>query len=135
LIRIENSDAAPPLHKTSAWFPELFSPLRAFGGTRDARADLARVAVDSTVSRVVYGPGCSSQDGACVQFKQYRLKLAHCETTIPLGWSLSDGAKADIRRQLGLESLDTASKCVRMAAKENQENFLEIMNVASSSPR
>jgi hypothetical protein len=88
LIRIENSDAAPPLHKTSAWFPELFSPLRAFGGTRDARADLARVAVDSAVSRVVYGPGRSSQDGACVSIQAVPIKVGPLRNNDP-AWLVS----------------------------------------------
>jgi hypothetical protein len=139
LIRIENSDAKPATkpspRNTPVWFPELFSPLRAFGGTRDAREDLARVAVERARQRGVYGPGCSREDGACVQFKHVRLKLAPCEIAIPLGWSLSERAKTDIRRQLGIESHPAESECVKNAAIDNQKAFSQIMELARDSPR
>jgi hypothetical protein len=137
LIRIENSEATTPASTSDddppAWFAELLSPLRAFGGTRTARADLAREAVDRAGERAVYGRGCFGGDGGCVQFEQVRLRLAPCQTTIPLGWSLSDRAKAEIRRQLGIEAERPPSDCVVNVAKDNQKAFSRIMQLATTS--
>src|SRR5262249_24046589 len=74
----------------------LGSPVRAFLGTRDARAALARRSADraNTVEKFCYEPE------HCVPLKQVVIELRACHTAIPLGWSLSEGAKQEIRDQI-----------------------------------
>lgn len=138
LIRIEGSDAitrpssgsasGPPRPATS--FAEVLSPLRAYGGTREARADQARQSVDEIENRWI-GSGCATKAAPCAQVVQARLKLKACHVAIPLGWSLSEAAQADVRQQLGIEP--STDRCVRSAARDNLAQFAHIMKLATGS--
>lgn len=113
---VEGSKPKPP----SEWLGEIMSPIRAFIGTREARADQARLATDRAVAGRRYGLGCreGGLDG-CVRMDQIRLELKPCKVKIPLGWSLSPGAREEIRKQLGVEGSEGDSDCVRSAAAAN----------------
>ncbi|TPQ38921.1 hypothetical protein C2U70_07915 [Bradyrhizobium guangdongense] len=113
---VEGSRPKPP----SQWLGEIMSPIRAFIGTREARADQARLATDRAVAGHRYGLGCRNggPDG-CVKIDQIRLELRPCKVKIPLGWSLSPGAREEIRKQLGVEGSEGDSDCVRSAAAAN----------------
>jgi hypothetical protein len=101
IVQIENGRASSdwsfakgkPPAPPSSWLPELMSPIRTIVGTRQARADLARVALKASVPNEAE---CTSQP--C----DYRVlfELRPCKTPIPLGWSLSEAAQKEIRRQL-----------------------------------
>lgn len=137
LIRIEGSEAvtAPSSSPTAGpsppatSFAELMSPLRAYGGTREARADQARQSVDELAKQ--FASGCATKTGPCLQVLQAKLQLKPCHVAIPLGWSLSDAAQADIRQQLGLESSNDG--CVKSAAESNLAEFARIMALAAGS--
>ncbi|WFP74534.1 hypothetical protein [Mesorhizobium sp. WSM4906] len=136
LIRIEGSEAVtrpspgPTAGPTppAISFAELMSPIRAYGGTREARADQARQSVDQLVSQSA--KGCAAKSAACLQVLQAKLRLKRCHVAIPLGWSLSEAAQADIRQQLGLE--DSKDECVQSAAKANLAEFTRIMALAAA---
>jgi hypothetical protein len=100
IIQIENSRATSdwsfargePPPPPATWLPEVMSPVRAITGTRQARGDLARMALRRNVPKTAECPeGCD-----------YRLllELRPCKTPIPLGWSLSSAARKEIERQL-----------------------------------
>jgi hypothetical protein len=101
IVQIENGRASSdwsfakgePPAPPSSWLPELMSPVRTLMGTRQARADLARVALTRSVPNEAE---CTSKP--C----DYRVlfDLRPCKTPIPLGWSLSEAARKEIRRQL-----------------------------------
>jgi hypothetical protein len=102
VVQIENSRATPdwsfengaPPPAPDHYLPEMMSPLRAIAGTRQARSDLARVTMEQLVA---------AADGNCLGQKcltSVRFELRPCSTPIPLGWSLSDAAREDVRRQL-----------------------------------
>jgi len=78
----------------SGWLPELMSPGRTIVAVRQARADIARVALKKSVPSEVE---CRSQPSC-----DFRVlfELRPCRTPIPLGWSLSEAAQTEIRRQL-----------------------------------
>jgi hypothetical protein len=104
LVRIENHDATTDL-KTRAdadipgppgWLSKLGSPVRAFLGTREARADLARRTVDRAAK---VGRWCNAE-GQCVNLTQDIISLHRCRVAVPLGWSLSPKAKSEIASQV-----------------------------------
>jgi hypothetical protein len=134
LIRVENTAAITERPSTlgkkdpPSAFSELLSPIRAFGGTREARAELSRLSVDQAVARGSYGTGCGNEGGACVTLSQVVLRLGPCEVPIPLGWSLSEGAKAEIRQQLGIET--TSSDCVEKISAHNRDEFERIFELS-----
>ena len=104
LLRIENhrattsvetrAGARPP--NPAGWFPELGSPIRAFLGTREARADLARRNVERAAARRQI---CSPGDD-CLPFNITEIELHSCRVAVPLGWSLSERAKSEIAAQV-----------------------------------
>jgi hypothetical protein len=101
IVQIENSRATSdwsfaegdPPPPPDSWLPGLMSPFRALAGTRQARGDLARLALRRTVPAAA-----ACEDGSC----DYRLlfELRPCRTPIPLGWSLSQAARDEVSRQL-----------------------------------
>jgi hypothetical protein len=101
IVQVENSRATSdwsfaegdPPPPPDSWLPGLMSPFRALAGTRQARGDLARLALRRAVPATAECEGTSCD---------YRLlfELRPCKTPIPLGWSLSQAARDEIRRQL-----------------------------------
>jgi hypothetical protein len=121
IVRIENSRATPDWSLAQgkdppppdSWLPELMSPLRAIAGTRQARGDLARLALERDVPHTTECPLKEPCD--------YRLlfELRPCRKPIPLGWSLSEGARDEIRRQLFVAGADgSEEKCVDGVPKD-----------------
>jgi hypothetical protein len=85
-----NGERPPP---PNGWLPELMSPVRTIIATRQARADIARVELTKSVPSEAE---CRSQP---CDFRVL-FELRPCKTPIPLGWSLSEAAQREIRRQL-----------------------------------
>lgn len=141
VVRIENGSAAanranqegavPKPPATS--FSEVMSPLRAFYGTREARADQARYTIKRAIERRFYGRECNYfTKERCVEIAEVRMRLRPCHVPVPLGWSLSEGARAEIRQQLGLEEVSGSSpECVKGIARENEASFKELSMYAT----
>jgi hypothetical protein len=120
IVQIENGRATPdwsfangdPPPPPANWLPELMSPLRAIAGTREARGDLARKALKTAV------PDTEECKAGC----DYRLlfELRPCKTPIPLGWSLSEKAREEIRRQLFEASANGAEDACVAGVRENR---------------
>lgn len=134
VIRIENSRATtnptsrkgrtpePPYNG----FGELWSPVRAMMGTRQARGELAVVSLGRIADRSRDECRLAKKAAAavghpvepCLPIEQVVFELRPGNVHIPLGWWLSDGARKDMERQLrdSSKSLD----CVRdlLAGKE-----------------
>jgi hypothetical protein len=139
LVQIENSRASTdwrfatgrPPAKPSRSASELLSPVRAITGTRQARADLARVAIDQLFNEAP--ASCAGQK--CLI--SARFELRPCRTPVPLGWSLSDEARNEIRRQLfSLDATGQEPACVTgrpadaplpTAGRPNSEVFRELI--------
>ncbi|KRQ93932.1 hypothetical protein CQ10_34850 [Bradyrhizobium valentinum] len=118
IISIENSEASPdwrfaqglPPPSASTFLPELFSPLRAMEGSRQAHGDLAQVAMEGLVA--------DSRRTECKErecLSRISFKLRRCKTPIPLGWSLSRAAVGEIRRQLfALDGTEASDGCAKL---------------------
>jgi hypothetical protein len=120
IISIENGEASPdwrfaqglPPAGASTFLPELFSPLRAMEGSRQAHGHLAQIAMEEFIA--------DSRRTDCMErecLSRISFKLRRCKTPIPLGWSLSGAAVKEIRRQLftldGTEASDGCAKLKR----------------------
>ena len=150
LIRLENGEATTSSSDTAnrtqkedgPTASDLRTPMQAFMATRDARADNARSIADRAADKGVqkFGPGCpASHARDCVRFEQFIIKLQRCNIPIPLGWSLSAAARADIARQLGLiknRPEDLAwwnnTECMDKIALKNREKLEQIMQRAAA---
>lgn len=120
ILRIENSRATtnagnaygvapqdPP-----GWLAELASPLRALMATREARGEQARAAVSRAVeqsqvdcraarrARIAADESRGLELTRCVEIGEIAFTLAPGCVPIPLGWSLSDGARQEMQEQL-----------------------------------
>lgn len=133
IVSIENGDASPdwryaqglPPANPSAYLSELLSPFRAMEGSRQAHADLARASLEELLK--------STSAETCVSrtcLSQIRIRLRRCKTPIPLGWSLSEAASHEIRRQLFAPSAGDSKDCVGMRPDEKLplESFGEIFS-------
>ena len=139
LVRIENghattnavSEAGATASPDSQYFPELGSPIRAFLGTRNARADLARRTADRAAAAGQFCP----QAAPCVRLQQVVIALRPCHTAIPLGWTLSDGARQEIRDQVLGTAVDKPSvtACIEDAGTQRWPDQLSRV-IAATSP-
>ncbi|MBR0647986.1 hypothetical protein, partial [Plastoroseomonas hellenica] len=120
ILRIENSRAttnAGNAHGAApqdppGWLAEIASPVRALMATREARGEQARAAVSRAVeqSRISCAAARRAQVAAdlsreveltpCVEIGEIAFALSPGCVPIPLGWSLSDGARQEMQRQL-----------------------------------
>jgi hypothetical protein len=119
IVRIENSRATTdmqsiagaPKRNSDSYFAEAAAPVRALLATRHARGELAR----ATVARVVRDAeaACAAEAAArtspaqlpepvtgCVRVEEVVFALEPACVPIPLGWSLTEIARRDMRRQL-----------------------------------
>jgi hypothetical protein len=131
IISIENSNASsdwrfarglPPSGPPS-YFSELLSPFRAIDGSREAHANIARTSIDDLI-RSIDTARCANF--VCIQ--QIRFHLRRCPTPIPLGWSLSEAAVGEIRRQLFDSSDGLLKDCVELGFRQRSasEAFLQV---------
>jgi len=135
IVSIENGDASPdwryarglPSTNPSAYLSELLSPFRAMEGSRQAHADLAHASLEE-LFKSTSAETCSSRP--CLS--QIRIRLRRCKTPIPLGWSLSEAASIEVRRQLFASSAGSKD-CVAM--RSNEKSSLEAFNEIFSRVR
>jgi hypothetical protein len=104
VLRLENGGAstnpqtalgAKP-RKPDHALPELGSPLRALLATRQARGEAATAEVSQ---RVMAARECKA-GAACLELRQEVLRLHPSCVFVPLGWALSDRARAEMQRQI-----------------------------------
>ena len=110
ILRIENSRATAnvqsavgtPQRDPDSYFAEIVSPVRALMATRHARGDHARAAVTRVIRDAE--AACASQPrnstAGCVRLEQVVFSLERSCVPIPLGWSLTENARREMRRQL-----------------------------------
>ena len=145
LVRIENGEATTsnsdradrPPGENGPTASDLWAPVQTFMATRDARAENARSIIDRAADKNIQ-KYCPSGATDCVDFEQFIIKLERCNIPVPLGWSLSATARADIARQLGLIKTrpeDVAwwneKKCMDSIAPKNREKLEDIMKRAA----
>ena len=145
LVRIENGEATTSYNDTADRPPgensptasDLWAPVQTFMATRDARADNARSIADRAAAKNIQ-KYCPSGATDCIDFEQFVIKLERCNIPVPLGWSLSAAARADIARQLELiknrpEDLAwwNEKNCMDSVAPKNREKLEDIMKRAA----
>lgn len=137
IISVENGDASPdwryarglPSAGPSVYLSEALSPFRAMEGSRQAHADLAHASLEE-LFQSANGQNCANR--SCLS--QIRFRLRRCKTPIPLGWSMSEAASAEIRRQLFDPSADGFRDCVGMQPGEKTAaaSFGEIFSLVKA---
>jgi hypothetical protein len=138
VVSIENSDASPdwrfaqglPVASPASYFSELMSPFRAIEGSRQAHADIAHASLKELFETARSGD-CSKRN--CLD--QIRFRLRRCKTPIPLGWSLSEAAVKEIRRQLFDPGSVSSSDCVARERDDKSplESFQLMFSLAKLS--
>jgi hypothetical protein len=98
LVEIDNSYAQPPGPGRAARPHELLVPAEALSTTHSAREDDARIAAAIEFSGEI-APGLRAVTDAGVRVA-YLFPRAHPGTEAPLGWTLSESSRHDLRSQL-----------------------------------
>jgi hypothetical protein len=135
VLRIENGGASTNARtvigaKPAApdnWLPEIASPVRAMLATRGARAEVAAATLSGRASAATACRGVDS----CLDLRVIRLRLRPSCTYVPLGWSLSSRARAEMRRQLLGQTDDQCPEESKMELSANRRSLDEVVALLS----
>jgi hypothetical protein len=134
ILRIENSRATTNADTVagaeqpnpSGALAELASPVRTLLATREARGEQARAAVGRAVTQSRLTCATTSP---CVAIEEVVFALAPGCVPIPLGWSLSDGARQEMQEQLLGLPPSSGELCAQLGAPGRAQNRLAMDRV------